>query len=377
MKKTLYLILIGLLAFSPVLAANYPVIMDIDINSDKVTASEYIAYIFYLLVGIGAVFAVILLSIAGLEWASSGGDPGVINSAKKKIGSVFAGLVLLLAVYIVLFTINPNLLKINIDDISEQVITEVEIPPEKGLYLYNGTNYESERDPLRVQNSRPSLLLDEFYKEAESIDIVQPETFNLGAILFKETKNDDGKTFSGTEYKGSCVYILNSIPDLDSSNGNENNPPLGNDKLESMIVFRTPKEGSLGGTITLYNNFNCQVRSNKYCIERSYSIEKSIEFPCFDEEEKTCVITGGDGFQNLEDVCPDFKRDIISIKTEGDVGILFKDAPKDEEGRCQLFRSGNTNCINMMKYGSMYYLIDSEVNSIIHPESFVIFSIFK
>jgi hypothetical protein len=363
MKKIIYLILMGLVFSSPAMATVYPVIGGLDINHDNVTTSELFEYIFYLLVIIGSFVSVIFLAIAGLEWSSSGGDPSVINSAKKKIKSVFAGLFLLLSVHLIFIQINPDILKIKTDDLSKQVINEIEVPLGDGVYLHDRIGCPEDSGFLRVVSSLPNFS-EYGYRKTKSIGIRQPQKFNMAAILFAETVKD-GKTYPGTEYAGDCAYILNSINDLNSSNGNENNPPIG-DKLDSMIVLK----GSLGGSVTLYNNFNCEIRSDKYCKEGEFD-----DFHCLRENEKTCEIASLNGFQNLKDLCPDFKGDIVSIETNGNVGVLLKNSLANEKGTCQFFEPKNSNCINMIKYGSMYYLKDDKKQSVFSPKSIVLFSL--
>lgn len=367
MKKIFYLLIIGLFFAFPALAADYPIIMGIDINSPDVTISQYIVYLFYLLVSFGTLAVVILISIAGLEWVSSGGDPSIINSAKKKIRNSIVGLTVLFTSYLVIQIINPSLLNIEAEvSTIESEKPEIFIPENGGINLYSSVLVDNETLHLSLQESSPSLIVDNFYKKTESIKIVNIAEFGFGAILFAD-KEQDGKLIPGAEFKGNCVYILGDIPDLDNPNLGENNPPIGKNNLASVIVFKTPTSGAIGGSVTLYNNFNCQLRSNKYCRDDD----------CMKEEEQMCVINGENGFKDLEESCPDFKGDIVSIKTDNKVGILFKDNTKDEEGRCQFFESNTTGCINTIKYGSMYYLEDNSLNSIISPKSFMIFNLYK
>ena len=85
MKRLILLILIGIIFCYPVLAAEYPIIGGININSSEVTASQFITYLFYIITALGSFLGVVLLIIAGLEWVSAYGDAKVINSAKKKL----------------------------------------------------------------------------------------------------------------------------------------------------------------------------------------------------------------------------------------------------------------------------------------------------
>ncbi len=382
MKRIVFLILIGLLLVSPVLAVEYPVINGIDINRSDVSASDFILYLLYLITAIGSLVAVILLVTAGLEWVSAYGDAKAINSAKKKVAAVFAGLIVLLSSYIILNTINPQLLNINIDDISNQdVQTEPAIPEGSGVILYSDVNYEGEK--LVVKSSKTNTIDDHFYKKAASIKINQPQDFNLGAIIFGDMEVD-GKKIPGAEFKGQCSYVTGDIPDLDVASGDQNNPPIGQDNLASLIVFR----GDIGGaSITIYNNYNCQPKTTDYCRVVEEGSNWKDPFPCPPEEEGSCSFSVNK-FTNIKEIIEkectteeaSFKGDILSIKVDKRTGVLLRGllVQGDEENPqkiCQYIDSKNSNCINMIKYGPFYKTVDGQRRSIFAPEEIMLFSL--
>ncbi|MFA5228340.1 MAG: hypothetical protein WC446_01090 [Candidatus Paceibacterota bacterium] len=385
MKKYIFLILISFFFCFPVTAASYPVIGGIDINSPEVTASQFIVYLFYLVTAIGSVLGVIVLIIAGLEWVSAYGDAKTINSAKKKIITVFSGLALLFSSYIIINTINPAILNINIEK-KEGEFNPVEfvIPEGKGIFLYPATNFETSEDPLNIRESRVSLISDGFYKKTSSIKINNPDEMTLGAILFADKQGDeDGKIITGTEFKGRCTYITGDIADLGSSSGDQNSPPIGQNSLASLIVF----DGSPGGQITIYNNYNCQNKTNKYCREEDDSDDWVDPFPCPEPEEYSCTFRV-DKFTSLEEILKtnctsgekSFKGDILSIKVSGRAAVLFrglliKDNEEGPEETCQYIDSKNTGCINMIKYGSFYKMIEGENQSVFSPKEIMVFSL--
>ena len=348
MKKIIFFITAGLLISFPVLAAEYPIIGGIDINSSDTTAADFIIYTFNLLTAIGSLFAVIMVITAGLEWVSAYGNPSTINKAKKKIIIAFSGLLILLSSYLALNVIDPNILNLNFQNLSEQEITEVEVPDAEGVYLYNKTGFEG--DKLILTDSLASIIKSGFFENVKSIKFVQPESFKYIAILFADIELED-RTISGTEYEGVCTYISNNISSLNSANGKENNPAIGEDSLASILVLK----GRVGGSVTIYNNYNCQIRSNAYCREDIEDDEIEEENPCLKEEEQTCLI-GVSNFENIEDVCPDFKGDIVSIKVNNDTGILLKGASADETGRCYYLRAPGGSCVNVNKYSPLYHL---------------------
>jgi len=347
MKKITTFIILGLFIFSPVLATNYPVIGGIDINSADTTAADFIIYTFNLLTAVGSLLVAIIIIMSGLEWVSAYGNPETINKAKKKIVLAFSGLIVLLSSYIIINTIDPNILNINIEDLSQQEITEVEVPKGSGVYLFNKAGFQG--DELLIQKSLASVLEPKFVENVKSIKIINSGNVKWGAILFSDIELEEDRFISGTEYEGNCTYISSDFSSLNSSSGKENNPPVGENKLSSIIVFR----GSVGGDVTVYNSYNCQLRNINYCREDKEDDKFEESEPCLKEEEQVCHINTNE-FKNIEEVCPEFKWDIISIKANKDTGILFKDGNSEEKGKCYYFNMPSGGCFNINKYSPIY-----------------------
>ncbi len=61
---------------------------------------------------VGSVLAVIMIIIAGFQWLMSAGSNEIISSAKQKIYKAIIGLIILFSSYTLLYTINPELVKL-------------------------------------------------------------------------------------------------------------------------------------------------------------------------------------------------------------------------------------------------------------------------
>ncbi len=81
---------------------------------------EYIQGVYKYLVGVAIFLAIIMVSIAGLRWMTSGGNASVIGDAKKQIGNAVIGLLLVFGIVVILQTINPQL--INLGNINIKTI---------------------------------------------------------------------------------------------------------------------------------------------------------------------------------------------------------------------------------------------------------------
>lgn len=89
----------------------------VDKDSKVSSLKDYIEGFYKLLIGAGALFAVVMIIIAGYQWMASGGSSGVAGDAKKRIWNATIGLVLALLSYIILNTISPKLVSLELPKI--------------------------------------------------------------------------------------------------------------------------------------------------------------------------------------------------------------------------------------------------------------------
>ncbi|MBI4280626.1 D-alanyl-D-alanine carboxypeptidase family protein [Candidatus Uhrbacteria bacterium] len=72
---------------------------------------EYIAAGYSYLVGIAGILAAVMIMYGGTKWIFAGGDSSKITTARETIVHAVIGLVLALGSYLILFSINPDLVK--------------------------------------------------------------------------------------------------------------------------------------------------------------------------------------------------------------------------------------------------------------------------
>jgi len=80
--------------------------------------SQYIAGVYRLAIGLAAVFAVVMIIIAGYQWIFSGGSSDKTGAAKKRIFGAAVGLMLALLSYIILNAITPRLVELRLPTVS-------------------------------------------------------------------------------------------------------------------------------------------------------------------------------------------------------------------------------------------------------------------
>jgi hypothetical protein len=94
--------------------------------------SIYLNYIYSFAIFLGAAISFIMLVWAGTRYITSSGKPYKVKVAKEQIVAGIVGLIIMLSSYLILNTINPDLVKINIPSLSE-INVDIEIPDEVDL----------------------------------------------------------------------------------------------------------------------------------------------------------------------------------------------------------------------------------------------------
>jgi len=80
---------------------------------------EYINAIYKYAIGIVGILAAVVLMFGGVLWITAGGNAERIGNAKSRIGAALTGLVLTLASYTILYTVNPDLVNFKITTIGD------------------------------------------------------------------------------------------------------------------------------------------------------------------------------------------------------------------------------------------------------------------
>jgi len=79
--------------------------------------NEIVAWLYYFIVSISGFSAFAMLVKGGFMWLSSAGNPTVLGEAKDIITSAILGLILVLASFLILQVINPELTTLKIEQL--------------------------------------------------------------------------------------------------------------------------------------------------------------------------------------------------------------------------------------------------------------------
>lgn len=82
---------------------------------------QYLSILYNYLIGIAGVLATVMIMVGGVRWLLAAGDPGKIGAAKETIGSAVIGLALALGSFLILNTINPQLVELRLPYIPKVV----------------------------------------------------------------------------------------------------------------------------------------------------------------------------------------------------------------------------------------------------------------
>ena len=92
---------------------DYPDIGGFNLNNDQ-DLNEVVAYIYYFVITISGLAVFAMLVWGGFTWMTSTGDPSKIADAKERIYSAFLGLLIILSSFIIMITINPDLVALHL-----------------------------------------------------------------------------------------------------------------------------------------------------------------------------------------------------------------------------------------------------------------------
>lgn len=79
--------------------------------------ADYISKFYNFLIGFAAILAVVMIMVGGVLWMMAGGSPERVSNAKSFITSALIGLILALSSYLLLQTINPRLVKLEMPEL--------------------------------------------------------------------------------------------------------------------------------------------------------------------------------------------------------------------------------------------------------------------
>lgn len=210
-KKNSFIILISLslggvfYTFLPPVQAlqisNYPSFLNIKEGMGFV---ELISTIFNFLLLVAGLAAFVVIILGGIRYLTSVGDPSKMDDAKSQIFSAILGIIVLFSSWMVLNTINPNLVELKEPEFTasptQPGFSSIRIPGTCAegknyiIEIYSDVNYSGDRKCFEVGEEEES-----YSKSVRSIK-------NNGTTI---------KLFDETNFAGKNICFLGSVPDTD------------------------------------------------------------------------------------------------------------------------------------------------------------------
>ncbi len=154
--------------------------------------AEYIALIYKYTVGVGAILATAMIVWGGIVYLTAGGVPERITRAKEYISNALIGLVLLYTSYLLLQTLNPDLVKLRMPRVYM-------IRP-----IYAGSLYCNELEPVKGKSLEFAFAADSPDQTPKSLAEIKNYPLKLeqtkcGRIYYEKLRGE--QTCVGTDCK--------------------------------------------------------------------------------------------------------------------------------------------------------------------------------
>ncbi len=191
----------------------------------------------FLVMGVGLVIFASLV-YGGFLWMTSEGEPLKIQKSKNQIISSFVGLLIILSSYVLLNSINPKLVILEVRDIRE--VDDMNMP---GVYLsLSGSFHDNDPEEMRKNVRKivsPESGLGNLKGNIKAIKIVNPVD-NNNQTMYRHIVVLHGEE----SFRGPCEVI---------SSSNYNNTAVLSDTF-SITVFRAERyDTSSYGRVAVYN----------------------------------------------------------------------------------------------------------------------------
>ncbi len=210
--------------------------------TDETTPTGVFVYIFYVLVSLGAVIALVVLVLAGLNLVMAGGEISKVSGAKRQIMGAAIGLIVLFSSYLILSIINPELLKIKANPIDcDKVPICIEFTRIASIKT-NPDGTEDKKFKTTTEMSIPSANTNLVLREGESI------------FIKKYTGVQEIWGFPEADFKGTPIKIYQSAnSDLNEVVTDKELSPFSGSQIKSYKIVNK-NEG-----LYLYDNTNLEI----------------------------------------------------------------------------------------------------------------------
>jgi hypothetical protein len=181
---------------------------------------NYIQVAYNVLLGIGTTIAIVMLMVGGFQYVLGAGAPEQLAKGKKRMKDAVIGLVLLMSAYVILFTVNPQLVKLQVPTLRMTKGIQILTPQLSCEYLTNGSNFPNGQ-PYAIDTSKVAPNKD---GASDACGAVAPVTADnngspvpAGTTCQFSACDDPDARCAGTGKAASCAKCQEVVPGVLSS----------------------------------------------------------------------------------------------------------------------------------------------------------------
>lgn len=293
---------------------------------------EFLKYIFDIGLFVGFASAFYSLSFAGVLYLMSPAKPELLSSAKDRVTGAISGVLILLMLYLIITTINPQLAILKSENLTEVPLPAETNPP--GVYFYKSNDCS---DAPQMYNSNVADFGINLSNQINSAKIISGPDQDYVSTMY-ENPGLFGKCQDIDPNANVCQRVENfsssaSIHTFDF-----------NSSGDGVYIYRKPFFNTDGGWVKISGE---QIGSRVFGKELKDLTFNGYFSECnVPEDEKICAKWNNRGECTQKD-CPTLAgKEISSIKIEGNyiVFLIYAD-PKDADAGpwsyCQEFPTPN------------------------------------
>ena len=176
-------------------------------SSTRTLLPDYVKYIFNLIVAISGIIVFGIIVFSGFRYATSAGNPTTISDVKDRIGSAVIGMIIILSSYLILNTINPQLVVIN-----------PILSTNKGVVVYDSpvSCTTGMGNPESQESLKPDVNYIKFGVSSRTLESLNDKA---GAVwLYQSTDDLKVNVYSDLDWGGTKQEVTSSCISLPSTN---------------------------------------------------------------------------------------------------------------------------------------------------------------
>ena len=151
--------------------------------------ADFINQFYQYLIGVSVVAAIVMIMIGGAQYTLAGGIPSQAQKAKERILNATIGLVLMLSVYTILYTVNPNLTVL--DPVSLKVVQKI---PYDGDAQESNVNPDEGQIAATMQNAGSETIQTDQAEGLASVPLIKQGGGCNGTFGYDKYGPDDMDT---------------------------------------------------------------------------------------------------------------------------------------------------------------------------------------